>query len=266
MDNPKHFSFVLLLTVNCLLPTLISTDGPFVGVNIRTDVSNLLSSSDLVAFLQLQKITQIRLYVSDPEILKALAKTKIRVIVTCKCTQQSINGLTPVLTQLSQFLSRTQSLLRMNLYPYDVFVQNKGVHVFGRSGTPLHPEITSSVYVYELFNEDLRSPPISEANWGLSGSGNDTTNQTYCVANVGVDVKTLHTALDWACGPGRANCSEIQPGESWRSAGSCDFKGITLQEKGFSVTKIFVGEASISLVFKRNNGFFSLDIPCVKAP
>ncbi|KAL3850880.1 hypothetical protein ACJIZ3_012762 [Penstemon smallii] len=447
MDNPKHFSFlVLLFTVNCLLPTLISTeikvqqnkDGPFVGVNIGTDVSNLLSPSDLVAFLQLQKITQIRLYDSDPEILKALAKTKIRVIVSVPNNQLIAIGssnataatwigrnvaayypetlitgisvgdeilttipssapllmpaieslysalvaanlhtlikistpnsasiildpfppsqaffnqsLTPVLTQLLQFLSRTQSPLMMNLYPYYVFVQNKGVvplenslfkpltpskemvdpntllhytnvldamidsvyfsmrnlnvtdvvvlvsetgwpsrgdskepyatidnadtynsnlikHVFDRSGTPLHPEITSSVYVYELFNEDLRSPPVSEANWGLfygnstpvyllhvSGSGtflaNDTTNQTYCVANVGVDSKTLQTALDWACGPGRANCSEIQPGESCyqpnnvnnhasyafdsyyqkegRSAGSCDFKGVAM--------------------------------------
>ena len=54
---------------------------PYVGVNIGVDVSNLLSPSDLVSFLQFQKITHIRLYDADPEILKALAKTKIRVMI-----------------------------------------------------------------------------------------------------------------------------------------------------------------------------------------
>jgi hypothetical protein len=52
----------------------------------------------------------------------------------------------------------------------------------------------------------------------VSGSGtflaNNTTNQTYCVVMDGVDSKTLQAALDWACGPGRANCSEIQLGEN----------------------------------------------------
>ncbi|XP_062088327.1 glucan endo-1,3-beta-glucosidase 1 isoform X1 [Humulus lupulus] len=409
---------------------------PYVGVNIGTDVSNLLSPADLVSFLQFQKINHIRLYDADPDILKALAKTKIRVMISVPNNQilaigssnttaaawidrnvvayypetlisgiavgdevfttipssaplllpaiQSLyNGLvasnlhsqikisTPhaasvildpfppsqaffnqSLTQfvlpLLQFLSKTGSPLMMNLYPYYVFMQNKGVvpldnalfkpltpskemvdpntllhytsvldamvdaayfsmknlnitdvvvlvsesgwpskadskepyatidnantynsnlikHVLDRSGTPLHPETTSSVYIYELFNEDLRSPPVSEAHWGLfygnssavyllhvSNSGtflaNDTTNQTYCIAMDEVDSKTLQAALDWACGPGRANCTEIQPGEDCyypnnvknhasfafdsyyqkegRAAGSCDFKGV----------------------------------------
>ncbi|GFP87134.1 glucan endo-1 3-beta-glucosidase 1, partial [Phtheirospermum japonicum] len=55
---------------------------PFVGVNIGTDVSNLPSPPDLVAFLQSRKINHVRLYEADPQILKALAKTKIRVIVS----------------------------------------------------------------------------------------------------------------------------------------------------------------------------------------
>lgn len=431
---------LLLLTVDStLLPEIKQQrkrDEPYVGINIGTDVSNFLSPADLVAFLQLQKITHVRLYDANGDILKALAKTKIRVIISVPNNQllgigssnstaaawigrnvaayypktliiavavgdevlttipysspvlmPAIESLynalvaanlhtqikistphaaslvldpfppsqaffnqsfTSILSPLLQFLSRTQSPLMVNLYPYYVFMQNKGVvpldnslfkpltpsnemvdpntllhytnvfdamidsvyfsmknlnftdivvlitetgwpskgdskepyattdnadtynsnlikHVFDRSGTPLHPELTSSVYIYELFNEDLRSPPVSEANWGLfygnttpvyllhvSGSGtflaNDTTNQTYCVAADDVDPKTLQAALDWACGPGRANCSEIQPGETCyqpnnvkdhasyafdsyyqkeeRAAGSCDFKGV----------------------------------------
>ncbi|KAL7591042.1 glucan endo-1,3-beta-glucosidase 1 [Lactuca sativa] len=413
-------------------------DEPYVGVNIGTDVSNLLPPAKLVSFLQQQKVTHIRIYDSDPEILKALSKTKIRVIVSVPNNQilgigssnttaanwinknvaafypdtlittvavgdevlttvpslssmlmPAIESLysalvasnlhtqikistphaaniildpfppsqayfnqtiSPVVVQLLKFLSRTSSPLMMNMYPYYVFMQNKGVvpldnslfkpltpskemvdpntllhytnvldamidsaynsmknlnvsdvlvlvtetgwpskgdskepyatidnadtynsnlikHILDRSGTPLHPEYTSSVYIYELFNEDLRSTPVSEANWGLfyanstpvyllhvSGRGeflaNDTTNQTFCVAMEGVDGKTLQTALDWACGPGRANCSEIQPGETCyspnnvqnhasyafdsyyekegRSTSSCDFKGVAM--------------------------------------
>ncbi|KAF2304929.1 hypothetical protein GH714_000653 [Hevea brasiliensis] len=55
---------------------------PFVGFNIGTDVSNILSATDLVSFLRVQKITHVRLYDADPDILKALAKTKIRVIIS----------------------------------------------------------------------------------------------------------------------------------------------------------------------------------------
>lgn len=418
--------------------TVSPENEPFVGVNIGTDVSNMLSPSDLVAFLQLQKITHVRLYDADQNILKSLANTSIKVIVGVPNNQllaigssnatafswikrnivsfypstlisgisvgdevlttipssspvllpaiQSLysalvasnlhnqikistphaasiildpfppsqaffnQSLVSVILPLLQFLSKTGSPLMMNLYPYYVFMQNKKVvpldnslfkpltpskemvdpntllhytnvldamidaayfsmknlnvtdvmvlvtetgwpskgdskepyatkdnadtynsnlikHVYDRSGTPLHPETTSSVYIYELFSEDLRSPPVSEANWGLfygnttpayllhvSGIGsflaNDTTNQTYCIAMDGVDAKTLQAALDWACGPGRANCSEIQPGEACyypnnvknhasyafdsyyqnqgKSAGSCDFKGVAM--------------------------------------
>ncbi|XP_028782939.1 glucan endo-1,3-beta-glucosidase 1-like [Neltuma alba] len=439
MANSKFiFFFFLLLLLVAISSGARQDNVPFVGFNIGTDVSNLLSPSDLVAFLQLQKITHVRLYDADPDTLKALARTNIRVVVGVPNNQllaigssnttaiswikrnivayypatlvtgisvgdevlttipssapillpaiQSLydalvasnlhnqitistphaasiildpfppsqaffnQSLVSVILPLLQFLSKTGSPLMMNLYPYYVFMQNRKVvpldnslfkpltpskemvdpntllhytnvldamidaayfsmknlnvtdvvvlvtetgwpskgdskepyatkdnadtynsnlikHVYDRSGTPLHPETTSSVYIYELFNEDLRSPPLSEANWGLfygnttpayllhvSGIGsflaNDTTNQTYCVAMDGVDSKTLQAALDWACGPGRANCSEIQPGEACyypnnvknhasyafdsyyqnqgKAAGSCDFKGVAM--------------------------------------
>lgn len=51
----------------------------------------------------------------------------------------------------------------------DLYNSNLIKHVLDRTGTPFHPEVISSVYIYELFNEDLRSP-VSEANWGLFSS------------------------------------------------------------------------------------------------
>lgn len=102
-------------------------------------------------------------------------------------------------------------------------------HVLNNTGTPKHPGIVVSTYIYELYNEDLRSGPNSEKNWGLfdanglpvyilhlTGSGsvlaNDTTNQTYCSARDGADRKMLQAALDWACGPGKVECSPLLQG------------------------------------------------------
>ncbi|TKY72171.1 Glucan endo-1,3-beta-glucosidase 1 [Spatholobus suberectus] len=429
---------LLVLAFTQHAATSDQTSAPFVGVNIGTDVSNLLPAPDLVNFLKQQKITHIRLYDANPDILGALSGTDIGVTVSVPNNQllaigssnasasswisknvvayhphtritgisvgdevlttvpssaplllpaiQSLHAalvasnlhndvvvstphsasiildpfppsqaffnqtLETFILPLLHFLSQTNSPLTLNLYPYYVFMQHKGLvpldnslfkplppskemvdpntllhytnlldamidaayfsmknlnvtdvvvlvtetgwpskgdskepyattsnavtynsnlikHVLDRSGTPLHPETTSSVYIYELFNEDLRSPPVSEASWGLfygnatpayllrvSGIGtflaSDNANQTYCVAADGVDVETLQAALDWACGPGRANCSEIQPGESCyqpnnvknhasyafdsyyqsqgKSPGSCDFKGVAM--------------------------------------
>ncbi|KAF2316835.1 hypothetical protein GH714_042176 [Hevea brasiliensis] len=122
-----------------------------------------------------------------------------------------------------------------------------------------------STYIYELYNEDLSPGPVSEKNWGLfdangvpvyilhlTGAGtvlaNDTTNQTFCVSKEGADPKMLQAALDWACGPGKVDCSPLLQGqpcyepnnvvahstyafnayfqEMGKSPGTCDFKGV----------------------------------------
>ncbi|KAL8531899.1 hypothetical protein ACS0TY_008488 [Phlomoides rotata] len=103
-------------------------------------------------------------------------------------------------------------------------------HIINTTGTPKHPGIAVSTYIYELYNEDERPGRLSEKNWGLFdangvpiyilhliGSGtllaNDTTNQTFCVAREGADKKMLQAALDWACGPGKVDCSSLLQGQ-----------------------------------------------------
>lgn len=138
-------------------------------------------------------------------------------------------------------------------------------HVLNKTGTPKHPGIAVSTYIYELYNEDMKSGPISEKNWGLfdangtpiyilhlTGSGlvlaNDTMNQTYCAAKDGADEKMLQAALDWACGPGKVDCSPLLQGKDCyepdnvaahatyafdtyyhkmgKAPGTCDFNGV----------------------------------------
>ena len=103
-------------------------------------------------------------------------------------------------------------------------------HVLNMTGTPKHPGIAVSTYIYELYNEDTKPGPLSEKNWGLfgangapiyrlhlTGSGavlaNDTTNQTYCIAKDGADPKMLQAGIDWACGPGKVDCSPLLQGQ-----------------------------------------------------
>lgn len=138
-------------------------------------------------------------------------------------------------------------------------------HVINKTGTPKHPGIAVSTYIYELYNEDMKPGPLSERNWGLfdangtpvyilhlTGSGsvlaNDTTNQTYCTAKEGADPKMLQAALDWACGAGKVDCSSLMQGQlcyepnnvmahasyafnayyqkMGKAPGTCDFKGV----------------------------------------
>ena len=90
----------------------------------------------------------------------------------------------------------------------------------GRTGTPLHPDYDMDVYLFALFNENLKPGPEDERNFGIfhpdgtkvydidfsAGGG------SWCVANVAVGTQRLQEALDWACGPGGADCGPIRPG------------------------------------------------------
>ncbi|XP_078444118.1 O-Glycosyl hydrolases family 17 protein [Wolffia australiana] len=103
--------------------------------------------------------------------------------------------------------------------------------VLGGGGTPKHPGEAVSAYIYELYNEDLKPGPASERSWGLfepsgrpayalhlTGAGeilaNDTASQTFCVARAGADERMLQAALDWACGPGKVDCSALLQGQA----------------------------------------------------
>ncbi|XP_004288596.1 PREDICTED: glucan endo-1,3-beta-glucosidase 2 [Fragaria vesca subsp. vesca] len=138
-------------------------------------------------------------------------------------------------------------------------------HVLNKTGTPKRPGLAVSTFIYELYNEDTKPGPVSEKNWGLfdangtpiyilrlTGSGavlaNDTTNQTFCTAKDGTDTKMLQAALDWACGPGKVDCSPLLQGEPCyepdnvishatyafdtyyhqmgKTSASCDFNGV----------------------------------------
>ncbi|KAL1097344.1 hypothetical protein V6Z11_D05G029000 [Gossypium hirsutum] len=103
-------------------------------------------------------------------------------------------------------------------------------HVTDGSGTPARPDEELVVYIFSLFNENLKQGPETERNFGLfypdmtsvynlvfpgKGTGRswDPNGRTWCVATSQASRSNLQNALDWACGPGKADCSEIQPNQ-----------------------------------------------------
>lgn len=111
----------------------------------------------------------------------------------------------------------------------ETFINNLIRRVSNNSGPPSQPTIPINTYIYELFNEDKRSGPVSEKNWGvlftngtavfplsLSGSSSQITGNStavFCVAKDDASEDKLEEGLNWACGQGQANCSAIQSGQ-----------------------------------------------------
>ncbi|PSR85301.1 Glucan endo-1,3-beta-glucosidase [Actinidia chinensis var. chinensis] len=119
-------------------------------------------------------------------------------------------------------------------------------------GSPLRPNEPLNVFLFALFNENQKTGPTSERNYGLfypneekvynipltledlntgestpvngtrmqvpaPANGGDfspsaTSGRTWCVANGKVAEEKLQEALDYACGEGGADCRPIQEG------------------------------------------------------
>ncbi|KAL9263033.1 Glucan endo-1,3-beta-glucosidase 13-like protein [Drosera capensis] len=110
-------------------------------------------------------------------------------------------------------------------------------HVINDTGTPAKPGEELDIYIFSLFNENRKPGMDSERNWGLfypdetsvynldfTGTtivapnvGTNSTNSsgatTWCIASSTASQLDLQSALDWACGQGNVDCTEIQPSQ-----------------------------------------------------
>ncbi|KAL4334689.1 hypothetical protein GQ457_07G040190 [Hibiscus cannabinus] len=94
-----------------------------------------------------------------------------------------------------------------------------GVHVM--SGTPAKPNAEVDVYIFSLFDENLKQGSDIEGHWGIFYPDmtpaydlefpGTSSGKSWCIASSQASKSALQNALDWACGPGQADCSDIQP-------------------------------------------------------
>lgn len=88
--------------------------------------------------------------------------------------------------------------------------------MLSKSGTPSRPEMPVTVYTNEEIQHGLsygrvmysvNFQSVSHAVTEAAGTG------SFCVALQNADTSALIAGLNWACGPGGANCSAIQQGQ-----------------------------------------------------
>ncbi|KAL2630409.1 hypothetical protein R1flu_015095 [Riccia fluitans] len=120
--------------------------------------------------------------------------------------------------------------------------------VLSTSGTPYKPRVGAIDLYMAIMHAKVIAATSSESPADSGVRRKLLADKSWCVAKDGSSTADLQAALDWACGPGGANCQPIQAGQfcflpntmqshasyafnsyyqklSWAS-GSCDFGGL----------------------------------------
>ncbi|KAK6919729.1 X8 domain [Dillenia turbinata] len=89
----------------------------------------------------------------------------------------------------------------------------------------------------------------------LNSNGGMVTVELWCVAKNNAEDSALQSALDWACGPGGANCGPIQPG------GLCYDTSDIIQTASYAFNDYYLnhGLTVDSCYFNNNAALTSLD-------
>ncbi|KAK8513800.1 hypothetical protein V6N13_002518 [Hibiscus sabdariffa] len=91
--------------------------------------------------------------------------------------------------------------------------KNKIGIAYGRDAINIlsHDRVTQLVQSHNI--QHLRIYDTQPYNSKFPEKGTNSNESSWCVASSTAPESDLQKALDWACGPGEADCSAIQPGQ-----------------------------------------------------
>ncbi|KAL1204128.1 Glucan endo-1,3-beta-glucosidase 14 [Cardamine amara subsp. amara] len=165
------FFFIVLLL---LLTTLSDKSmGQGVGINYGQIANNLPSPARVAVLLQSLNITRVKLYDADPNVLFSFSNSQVEFMI----------GLVDALYSAIKALGHSDIEVRISetgwpskgdeneigASPENAALYNGNLLrlVQQKKGTPAKQSVPIDVYVFALFNENLKPDPISERNYGL---------------------------------------------------------------------------------------------------
>ncbi|KAM0017203.1 putative glucan endo-1,3-beta-D-glucosidase [Helianthus debilis subsp. tardiflorus] len=234
-----------------LLPLFSLADGGSIGVNYGRIGGDLPSAFKVTNLLKSQGINRIRVYDTDPAVLKSLSGTGIKIdAVFAAMTALKYDDIPLVVSETGWPSKGDDNEIGASVENAAAYNGNLIKRVLTGGGTPLRPKANLTVFLFALFNENKKPGPESERNYGLfypnmekvynipftveglkdfsgeispvSGGnvvrdltpvqrGGNGSGKTWCVAK-DVGKDKLQSGLDYACGEGGADCRAIQPG------------------------------------------------------
>ncbi|TQD81281.1 hypothetical protein C1H46_033163 [Malus baccata] len=199
-------------------PTLLGEDAVNLWASKHERVAdNLPPPSNTAKLFQSISIKRVRLYSADPTIIKAFTGSGIAIVIKAKSIE-SFRKVDAVRSALNAFgFKDIDILIAETGWPYHgddneigpsvenarAYNGNLIAHLRSMVGTPLMPGKSVEMYIFALYDEDLKPGPASERSFGLFKP--DLT-VTY---DVGL-TKSSQANLDYACSHG-IDCSAIQP-------------------------------------------------------
>ncbi|XP_022140176.1 glucan endo-1,3-beta-glucosidase 11-like [Momordica charantia] len=139
------------------------------GINYGQIGNNLPPPDKVLDMLTALRITKARIYDTNPQVLSAFANSKVELIVTVENAMARMGfGGIEVRVSETGWPSRGDpnevGATAANAANYN---RNLLRRQMANEGTPLRPNMRLEIYLFALFNENMKPGPTSERNYGL---------------------------------------------------------------------------------------------------
>ncbi|KAK8343877.1 hypothetical protein V6Z12_A07G043900 [Gossypium hirsutum] len=173
-----HLFFLLFLAAIASV-TVQAFTGTY-GINYGRIANNILSPDDVVTLLRAAKIKNVRIYDFDHSVLKAFSGTGLELVVGlpnenlrdidaayAALEDAGYGKMEVIVTETGWASHGDENEAAATANNARTYNYNLRKRLAKMKGTPLRPKSVLKVYVFAIFNENLKPGPTSERNFGL---------------------------------------------------------------------------------------------------